>query len=59
MDLIVKTVDRDYYSRNILHDLRTLQIIEIEEGKLKVYVNGNESIEINDVKDLGVTFWKS
>ena len=59
MDLLVKVVDRDYIKHEMLYNLKTLQVVECEEGKVKVFVNDNEPIEFDNIRDMGVTLWKS
>ncbi len=60
MDLLLRCTELACVpSYNELFTFRSIQITQTDEGKVKVYVNGREPIEFDNIEDIGVTLWKS
>ena len=58
MDLVISFTDKSDNTESWLFNLHTLQMVECDDVLLKIFVNGQEPLVFENVKDIGVTLWK-
>lgn len=58
MDLVITITENSDNTESWLFNLHTLQIVECGDGIVKIFVNGQEPLVFENIKDVGVTLWK-
>lgn len=58
MDLVITQTDRYDITKSWLFNLHTIQMVECDDGLVKIFVNGQEPLVFENIKDVGVTLWK-